>query len=172
MIYPIKKHFCLFLIGVFVSVGVDAYEEETMAYVQVQNLDHIVLNVNKMDEVLNFYNNVLGLQLERLKEYQDGKVPFPSVRINPNTIIDFFPIKDENLNGQEGTSNAMKAHELNHLCFAVEPTDMNTLIKKFTSNNIKVIEGPVKRFGARGTATSIYILDPEDRIIEIRHYGS
>ena len=55
-------------------------------------MDHIVLNVQDMPRVLDFYINVLGLQGERLEEFQQGKVPFPSVRINADTLIDLFPI--------------------------------------------------------------------------------
>jgi catechol 2,3-dioxygenase-like lactoylglutathione lyase family enzyme len=42
-------------------------------------MDHIVLNVENMDTVLDFYVNVLGLEPERLEEFRQGKVGFPSV---------------------------------------------------------------------------------------------
>jgi catechol-2,3-dioxygenase len=33
-----------------------------------------------------------------------------------------------------------------------------------------VLEGPVKRFGARGTALSVYVQDPDGNTVELRWY--
>ncbi|GLY05351.1 hypothetical protein Acsp01_57300 [Actinoplanes sp. NBRC 101535] len=33
-----------------------------------------------------------------------------------------------------------------------------------------VVEGPVPRFGARGTGTSIYVSDPDGNTVELRWY--
>ncbi len=63
-----------------------------MERIKVTELDHIVLNVSDIDRSLKFYTEVLGLQPERLDEFKAGKVGFPSVRINGDTIIDLFPI--------------------------------------------------------------------------------
>ena len=52
------------------------------------DLDHIALNVRDVDSMLRF---VLGLKPERLNLYQEQKAPFPSVRVNADTIIDLFP---------------------------------------------------------------------------------
>ena len=62
-----------------------------MERIKVTELDHIVLNVGDIDRSLKFYTDVLGLQAERLDEFKAGKVGFPSVRINGDTIIDLFP---------------------------------------------------------------------------------
>ena len=56
-------------------------------------MDHIVLNVVDEERMVAFYTDVLLLEAERLEEYRVGKVPFPSVRLNADTIIDFFPKK-------------------------------------------------------------------------------
>ena len=62
-----------------------------MERIKVTELDHIVLNVSNIERSLKFYIDVLGLQAERLDEFKTGKVGFPSVRINGDTIIDLFP---------------------------------------------------------------------------------
>jgi len=54
-------------------------------------LEHIVRNVENEETMLRFYSGAMGFTTERLQEYLDGKVPFPSVRINADTIIDLFP---------------------------------------------------------------------------------
>jgi catechol 2,3-dioxygenase-like lactoylglutathione lyase family enzyme len=45
-------------------------------------MDHIVLNAEDEEKMIDFYHEVLGLQPERLAAYRRGDVPFPSVRIN------------------------------------------------------------------------------------------
>ncbi|HTF91925.1 MAG TPA: VOC family protein, partial [Verrucomicrobiae bacterium] len=61
---------------------------------RVTELDHIVLNVKDIDRSLKFYTEVIGLEGERVAAFRDGKVGFPSVRINETTIIDLFPSKE------------------------------------------------------------------------------
>ena len=41
-------------------------------------MDHIVLNVEDDEKMIDFYSRVLMLAPERLEEYRAGKVPFPS----------------------------------------------------------------------------------------------
>ena len=49
-------------------------------------MDHIVLNMEDDEKMIGFYSKVLMLATERLKEYRAGNVPFPSVRMNSETI--------------------------------------------------------------------------------------
>jgi catechol 2,3-dioxygenase-like lactoylglutathione lyase family enzyme len=68
-------------------------------------MDHIVLNVENEEKMIAFYSEVLQMPAERLQEYRAGEVPFPSVRLNSNTIIDLFPKKNvaEKRSGWTGT---------------------------------------------------------------------
>ena len=56
-------------------------------------MDHIVLNVEDTEKMMAFYCDVLEMKPERLREYREGEAPFPSVRLNSDTIIDLFPKK-------------------------------------------------------------------------------
>ena len=56
-------------------------------------MDHIVLNVENEENIMAFYSEVLQMASERIQEYRAGKVPFPSVRLNADTVIDLFPKK-------------------------------------------------------------------------------
>ncbi|MFH0957397.1 MAG: hypothetical protein V1897_01705 [Pseudomonadota bacterium] len=56
-------------------------------------MDHIVLNVEDDEKMISFYSKVLLMPPERLDEYRAGNVPFPSLRLNADTIIDLFPKK-------------------------------------------------------------------------------
>lgn len=54
-------------------------------------LDHIVLNAEDVEALVRFYTDIVELSPERVEEYRQGKVLFPSVRINENTLIDIAP---------------------------------------------------------------------------------
>jgi catechol 2,3-dioxygenase-like lactoylglutathione lyase family enzyme len=115
-------------------------------------MDHIVLNVEDEEKMISFYSRVLKLETERLEEYKEGKVPFPSVRLNSNTIIDLFPKK---LWQASATAVHGRDH-LNHFCISLSKEEWEGLFSRVRDNNIDIEEGPVSRWGAHGTGTSIY----------------
>ncbi|GAA0594607.1 VOC family protein [Streptomyces crystallinus] len=121
---------------------------------RVKDFDHLVLNVQDVERALAFYTGTLGLEPVRVEEWRAGKVPFPSVRINANSIIDLF-------DRPRGESN------VDHICLVVDPIDWQEVI---ASGTLDVFEGPDSRFGARGSATSVYIKDPEGNTVELRWY--
>ena len=129
-------------------------------------IDHIVLNVEDSKKMIAFYSKVLMFVPERLEEYSAGDVPFPSVRLNSNTIIDLFPKKmwQKNARAEQGGEN------LNHFCIALSKGTWQDLLERLQANNVDIEEGPVPRWGAHGTGTSIYFRDPEGNLIEARYY--
>ena len=138
-----------------------------MDRINVIELDHIVLNVRDIERSLQFYTEVLGLQAERLEEFKAGKVGFPSVRINGDTIIDLFPsneAEDKSKPGEKREGN------LNHFCMVVPREDFSGVVDYLGRHKISVREGPISRWGARGRATSVYFLDPDGNEVEIRCY--
>jgi len=140
-----------------------------MDRIRITELDHIVLNVGDINRSLKFYTEDLGLQPERLEEFKSGKVGFPSVRINDDTIIDLFPSKDA---GPEARQPGEKNNRnLNHFCLVVGQEDFSGIVNYLTQRQISIREGPVSRWGARGRATSVYFFDPDGNEIEIRCYG-
>jgi len=129
-------------------------------------MDHIVLNIRNEERMIVFYTEVLKLESERLEEYRSGNVPFPSVRLNPDTIIDLFPKQMwiENETPGQGHMN------LNHLCLTISHESWDSLHKRLTSNHIQIEDGPVSRWGAHGIGTSIYFRDPDENLVEARYY--
>jgi catechol 2,3-dioxygenase-like lactoylglutathione lyase family enzyme len=123
--------------------------------IRVQALDHIVLDVADVERAVAWYRDELGLPVERLDEWRDGKVLFPSVRIDASTIIDLFAVERTGEN-------------LNHFCVVVEPTDLQAVAD---SGRFDVVDGPARRWGARGDGTSLYVRDPDGNTVELRHYG-
>jgi len=129
-------------------------------------MDHIVLNCTDVEKVVEFYSVIFGFSPERLEMYREGKVPFPSVRINPDTIIDLFPKEmwEKNPGGEKRETN------LNHFCLSVCKEDFNQLFERLGKLGVIIEQGPVKRWGAHGTGISVYFRDPEMNLIEVRYY--
>jgi len=129
-------------------------------------MDHIVLNVEDDEKMIAFYSTVLSFTSERLDEYRAGDVPFPSLRMNSETIIDLFPKKlwQKRARAGQGREN------LNHFCIAWSKESWDNLLERLNVFDVPIEEGPVPRWGARGNGTSIYFRDPEGNLIEARHY--
>jgi len=129
-------------------------------------MDHIVLNVEDDEKMIAFYSKVLMLSTERLEEYRAGNVPFPSVRLNSDMIIDLFPKKM----WQKSAPTGQSRKNLNHFCISLSKETWEDLLERIKTNNVDIEEGPVPRWGAHGTGTSIYFRDPEGNLIEARYY--
>jgi catechol 2,3-dioxygenase-like lactoylglutathione lyase family enzyme len=129
-------------------------------------MDHIVINMEDSDGMIDFYTSILGLSAERLEEYFAGTVPFPSVRISSETIIDLFPKHM----WQKGPATEKGMPNLNHFCLSLDKKDWDDLVGRLNASGIKIEDGPVPRWGAHGTGTSIYFRDPEGNLIEARYY--
>ena len=118
---------------------------------RVHGFDHVVLNVSDVERSLAFYCDELGLEPVRCDEWRRGEAPFPSARVNADTIIDLVA-------APRGGEN------VDHLCLVVEPTDLDALA---ASGRFEVTGGPGRRFGARGEGTSLYVRDPDGLLIEL-----
>lgn len=64
------------------------------------------------------------------------------------------------MRGEEGA-------DVDHICLVVEPLDWQEVVD---SGEFEVVDGPGPRFGARGTAQSVYVRDPDDNTVELRWY--
>ena len=136
---------------------------QSQPLVKITEMDHIVLRNKDVEESLRFYTEVLGLQAERVDRWRAGEIRFPSARINADTIIDFFG-SDQDPIGKEGIKNQ------DHFCMVIEPTNMEELKNKFVEMGVAIQAGPGKRWGSHGDGISLYIYDPDDNVVELRHY--
>ena len=136
---------------------------QSSALVKITEMDHIVLRNKDVEVSLRFYTEVLGLQAERVDKWRAGEIRFPSARINADTLIDFFGSDQEPID-RDGVKNQ------DHFCMVIEPTDMEELNKKFIAMGVGIQAGPGKRWGSHGDGISLYIYDPDDNVVELRHY--
>jgi catechol 2,3-dioxygenase-like lactoylglutathione lyase family enzyme len=121
--------------------------------VPVIGFDHLVLNVADVHRSLDFYVGTLGLTPERVEAWEAGEVFFPSVRIDARTIIDLMRLERSGDN-------------VDHLCLVVDD-DIEALAAR---DDLVIEEGPVDRWGAQGTARSVYLRDPDGNLVELRRY--
>ena len=131
--------------------------------VKITELDHIGLRVKDVEASLRFYSELLGLKTERVDEWRKGEIGFPSVRINADTLIDFFL-------SEKKVDNANKEMNQDHFCLVIEPTNMENLKIKLEELDVRIYDGPGKRWGAHGDAISLYIYDPDQNVVELRCY--
>lgn len=117
-------------------------------------LDHIVLRVADVERTLAWYQRHAGLVGVRLEEWRRGEVPFPSLRVDEQTIVDVV------------AATSQGDGHLDHLCFVVSPDDLAALAD---DPALEVIDEG-RRFGARGDGQSIYVRDPDDLTVEFRCY--
>ncbi len=124
----------------------------------VVGFDHVVLLVEDVERSLAFYRGDLGLDGVRVDEWRRDDAPFPSVRVDARTIIDLL---------QAPPNGPGSGNNIDHFCLVVELTDLQAIKD---SGRFDVVEGPARRFGARGVGTSLYVRDPDANVIELRHY--
>jgi catechol 2,3-dioxygenase-like lactoylglutathione lyase family enzyme len=125
---------------------------------RVTGFDHLVLNVSDVERSLDFYCGPLGLEPVRVDEWRASRVPFPSVRVSPATIIDLV----------QGPADSPAGSNVDHICLVVEPLDWQQVVD---SGEFTVLDGPGQRSGARGTAESLYVRDPDGNTVELRWYA-
>ena len=126
---------------------------------KVNGFDHLVLRVEDLDSALAFYTDALGLEPLRVDEFRRGEVPFPSVRISADVLIDLVP-----------KSRAPGSNNVDHFCLVVED-DLDGLASELQSRGVEVTGEAGRRWGAHGWGNSIYVTDPEGNTIELKSYA-
>ena len=120
----------------------------------VIGLDHIVLNVSDVERSLAWYVDLVGLEPVRVDLWRDRQVFFPSVRVDAGTIIDLVAAPPTGAN-------------MDHLCLVVTRSDVDAIV---ADDRFAVVDGPGKRYGARGDGWSVYVRDPDGNTVEFRSY--
>jgi len=121
---------------------------------KIDSIDHLVLTVNDIETSCFFYTTVLGM--EEISFGQGRKaVAFGDQKINFHQRGNEFEPKA----AQPTPGSA-------DLCF-ITRDPLSEVIAHLQACGLKIIDGPVKRSGATGPVTSVYIRDPDRNLIEI-----
>jgi len=117
----------------------------------------MVLTTRDKDACIRFYTEVLGMKLERFSENRLA-LHFGSQKINLHEW------------GKEFTPRAHVAVPGSlDLCF-IASVPLEKVIEKLNASNVKIIEGPVMKTGAKGPIRSVYVRDPDLNLVEISVY--
>ena len=131
-------------------------------------LDHIVLNVRDIPASVEFYTQILRFEVERLNEFESGTVPFPSVRVSDDTVIDLFPPNMWETGEPAGT----RYKNLNHFCLALEQAEWAEWRERLLTAGVELHRDMSLNWGARGRGISMYFYDPDGNEIEARYYDA
>ena len=121
-------------------------------------LDHLILQVNDVEESSRFYTEILGLTNEGKRD------PFTVLRVTADFTIQLAPW------GTKGGE---------HLAFAMPRAEFEEVFRRVREGGIEFgdsfhsvgnMKGPGEEAGARGPGASLYLFDPNKHLIEIRHY--
>jgi glyoxylase I family protein len=122
------------------------------AALRVKGLDHVVLRVADMDRAIAFYEQVLGLHVERRLE----AIGLVQLRAGA-AMIDLVPRTEDEDDGRN----------MDHFAVRIEEMDVAAITAHLKKHGIDA--GEVRRrYGAEGYGSSIYITDPDGNTVELK----
>ena len=129
--------------------------------IHIRDIDHIVLRVLDLPAMLRFYCDGLGCRIERRQD-EIGLIQLRAGR----SMLDLVPL-DGKLGRAGGAAPGKDGHNVDHMCFRVEPFDEPAIRAHLASLGIEA--GPVEsRYGAEGEGPSIYLSDPQGNVVELK----
>ena len=126
-----------------------------------KGLDHLVLRTERLPEMIQFYENVLGCNVERTVD----RLGLHQLRAGAS-LIDLVDTDGE-LGRKGGPAPSDYGLNLDHFCLRVEPWDEPAIRKHLEEHGITAPETS-PRYGADGTGPSIYIQDPDGNTVELK----
>ena len=129
----------------------------------VRGLDHVVLRVRDIDLALKFYQDVIGLTVERKLSADFGLIQLRA----GHSLVDLVSV-DSALGRAGGEAAGPSNHNMDHFCLDVEPFDEASIRAHLAAHGVECGETSETRYGARGYGPSIYIRDPDGNTIELK----
>ena len=123
----------------------------------ITHLDHLVLTVTDIDRSLNFYSQVMGMQIITFGDNRKA-LQFGQQKINLHLAGHEFEPKAH-------TPTVGSAD----LCF-ISSTPMPDILKHLEQNNVQPLMSPSHRTGATHKLLSVYFRDPDNNLIEVSNY--
>ncbi len=125
----------------------------------LDRLDHLVITARDVEATCRFYETVLGMRRETFGE---GSIALHFGRQKLNVHPHPSPVEILAKNPRPGAAD---------LCFIVE-MPLAEVIAHLKACGIEIELGPVKRTGAEGSMTSLYMRDPDGNLIELSNYAA
>ena len=129
--------------------------------ITVQGFDHIVLRVRDKRAMLAFYQDVLGLIVDRDRP----ELGLTHIRAG-SQMIDLVTL-DGPLGRTGGAGPAREGRNLDHFALQVRPFDEAAIRAHLADHGVAVVEEG-RRYGADGEGFSLYVRDPEGNTVELK----
>jgi glyoxylase I family protein len=121
---------------------------------RVAELDHVVVRCRDQARSLDFYTRVLGLVEERRLDL----IGLVQLRAGAS-MVDLVPADPP---------PSDSGRNVDHFCLGVHAADMDALVHWLEAEGVVVLGTPADRYGARGSGLSVYVLDPDGNIVELK----
>jgi lactoylglutathione lyase len=121
---------------------------------------HTSITVRSMEESLEFYTGILGLEFERRRAIPENHAEIAFVR-DPASGARI------ELTHWDGKDTFETGEQLDHLAF--EAPELDAFLAKIRTKNVRVAKEPYRLAG--GTSRIAFILDPNDVWIELIERG-
>ena len=121
---------------------------------RVAELDHVVVRCRDQARALDFYGRILGCSEERRIE----AISLIQLRAGAS-MIDLVP------------ADPPPTHEgrnVDHFCVGIVADDLDATAGWLRAQGVEVLGEPTERYGARGMGLSLYVLDPDGNIVELK----
>jgi len=124
---------------------------------RVVGLDHVVFVVSDIEASVRWYQELLGVEVERLDDWRAGDAPFVSLRLDAGTVLDLFA-------GAEVPGTG-----IDHIALVVDGVDLAELT---TRSDVSFEGPPATLWGAKGYGQGVYLRDPDGNLVELRTYNT
>jgi len=124
---------------------------------QIDRIDHLVLTVRDIDAACEFYSRVLGMNV----------ITFAGGR----KALEFGAQKfNLHQSGREFEPKAWRPTPGSIDVCLISADPLSEVISHLACCGVAIIDGPVRRTGARGPIRSVYFRDPDMNLIEVSTY--
>jgi catechol 2,3-dioxygenase-like lactoylglutathione lyase family enzyme len=125
--------------------------------VRIDRIDHLVLTVADVDQTVDFYVRVLGMEPVTFGAGRRA-LRFGRHKLNLHQA------------GRELEPRARRPTPGSADLCLVTTTPLDRVLGHLRAQGVAVEEGPVARTGATGPITSVYFRDPDGNLVEVSTY--
>jgi len=130
--------------------------------VDVVDMDHVALRVSDIDRALEFYRDLLGMDVRDRGRFEADEVPYVAV-VAGGRHLHLVPSDDDVDVGGE------------HVCLLLRSdgtgtrAELDALLDELRDAGVEVEAGePHERYGAYGRDWAAYVRDPDGRRVELK----
>lgn len=128
----------------------------------VVDMDHVALRVRDIDRALEFYHDLLGMEIRDRERFENDEVPYVAV-VAGGRHLHLVPTDEEIAVGGE------------HVCLLLRSdgtgtrAELDALLEDLRAAGVAVEDGePYERYGAYGRDWAAYVRDPDGRRVELK----